>query len=282
MKCLFTVVLCCLSTALYGQQATVSVPIIVTAKNHGSVQVKDTDLTVEVDQQTVAASVVPLAGSHLQYVLLIDQSKTTKWPKGTGQQADIAGQFLKQVIVPDADIGTLINFETNVYLDVQNERDPQELATNLGRIGHGNSGLYDATVSSARWLAKQEANPGYRKVMFLFCDGDDNQSKSNLREAIEALQTKTIAVFIFAPSSVEATERGDNLRRLARETGGRAYFLPSETSRVQFDALKLDLAQSFLLNMSVPSTTGSLRLNVTDAANPHVSIVNPSKIVVPQ
>lgn len=283
MRCLSPVILWCLTAVLHAQQ-TISVPTIVAGGDHASISVKDADLKAEVNHQPVSiASVTPLAGKHLQYVLMNDKSGSTRWPNGIKQQAEVADQFLNEVVMAGSDIGTLVNFGDDVYLDIQNEKDPLKLTDKLVRNGVGGTKLYDAVVSAGKWLAKQPVNPEHRKVMFLFCDGQDNTSKSRLSEAIDTLQRATISIFIIAPSSVETKKDGEKLRQLSRETGGRVYFLPRDTKRVEFTSLKQDLTQSFLLKMSVPPGPGkgALPLVITDPANQdHISA--PSQIVAPQ
>jgi hypothetical protein len=282
MRCLSPLILCCLTAVLHAQQ-TISVPIIVTGKDNTSISIKDADLRAEVNHQPVViGSLTPLAGKQLQYVLLNDQSGSTKWPGGIKQQTEVADQFLTQVVTAGDDIGSLVNFGDYVYIDVQNEKDPLKLAGKLERKGVGGAKLYDAVVSAGKWLAKQSVNPEHRKVMFLFCDGEDNTSKSRLSEAIDTLQRATIPIFIISPSSVETKKQGEELRQLSRETGGRVYFLPRDTKQMKFASLKQDLSQSFLLKMSIPSGRGTLPLAVTDPANPQGQISAPSQIVVPQ
>jgi von Willebrand factor type A domain len=116
-------------------------------------------------------------------VLLNDQSGSTKWPVGIKQQTEVADEFLTQVVTAGDDIGGLVNFGDDVYIDVQNEKDPLKLAGKLERKGVGGTKLYDAVVSAGKWLAKQSVNPEHRKVMFLFCDGEDNTTLRSYRHA---------------------------------------------------------------------------------------------------
>lgn len=134
MKWLSPVILCCLTVSSYSQQTT-SVPIIVGAGDRSSISIKASDLKVEVNHQpVVVTSITPLAGEHLQYVLLNDQSGRTRWPGGIKQQADLADQFLKQVVVTGSDLGSLVNFGDSVYIDVQNEKDPRNLPQSWGEL----------------------------------------------------------------------------------------------------------------------------------------------------
>jgi Ca-activated chloride channel homolog len=130
---------------------------------------------------------------------------------------------LKEVVKPGSDDGSLVNFDEDFPLEVENSTDPDEIAVKLARTGHHGIRLYDALVSSAEGLAKQ--SPDERKFIFVFSDGDDNASQSSLPETIAALQRTQIPVIVVAPSVVEHKPQGKNLRQLATRTGGHAYFL---------------------------------------------------------
>jgi hypothetical protein len=212
-------------------------------------------------------SITALAGMHLRYALMNDEGKITLWPNGTQQQADVAEQFLKQIIVAGIDIGSSVNFSDAYYLDVANETDPRKIVTSLARTGRSGTSLYDAVIATAKYLAQQTVSTEYRKVIFLFCDGEDNKSVSSFNQVAEVLQTGAIPIFIVAPSRVESKSQGKSLRKLATQTGGRAYFLPQNTSQVSFEFLKRDLAQSFLLKISIPGFQGKAPLRITYAAN---------------
>lgn len=282
MKRVLPIALCCLTTIVCAQQ-TISVPIIVASGDQTSISIKNTDLKAEIDHQAVTiASITPLAPGHLKYVLLSDQSGATRWPRGIRQQTDIADRLLRQVITAGDDLGSLVNFGDDIYIDVQNEKDPKKLMAKLERDGRGATKLYDAVVASAKWLGKQPVDPEHRKVMFLFCDGEDNGSKNRLTDAVDALQAATIPVFVIAPATVERKNRGNELRQLADSSGGRAYFLVPDLKAVDFASLKRDLSQSFLLKVTTPPITGLLPLIITDRSNLQLSIIAPSRIAVPQ
>jgi hypothetical protein len=281
MKYIVILILCGATTISYGQK-TVSPTIIISREGQLPADVSDADLRVEVDNKpATVVSLTSLAGAHLQYVLLNDESRRTEWPGGIKEQTDVADEFLKRVISAGSDTGTLVNFANDVFLDVQNEKEPKKLSAKLDRVGKGRTQLYDAVVSSANWLAKQPVSADQRKVMFLFSDGDDDASKTSLAQATKALQRTTTPIFIFAPSSVESKKEGATLRQIAREAGGRVYFMPRNGQHVSFDLLNHDLAESFLLKISVSSAAGMLPFAVSDKVNSQVSITAPSQIAVP-
>jgi len=220
-------------------------------------------------------SVTPLAGQHLQYVLMNDASANSQWPGGIKQQTDVADQLLKD-IVSNSDLGSLANFAEQSNIDVPNQKDPKQLSAKLEREGRGATSLYDALVSTAKWLSKQPLAFDSRKVIFLVCDGTDNASTHRLPQAIETLQRAAIAVFIIAPATTGSNTQGDNLRKLARETGGAAYFVTQDAKQA-LDSIQNDLTHSFLLQVSVPSSKKMVPLGVSDVAS-QLTIVAASQI----
>jgi hypothetical protein len=279
----------------------IEVPIVIIAEGPGSGSMKDSDLQAEVGHQAASiASLAPLGRKHLQYILLNDSSKTNQWPGGIKQQTDVVDTFLKEVIVPGSDVGSLVNFNEQTYIDIQDETDPKKLRAKLQRTGSGRTALYDTVLRSTLYLAQQPADPKKRKVLFLFSDGDDNASEVNIEQLTEACAKAGIPIFIFAPSSVETTTQGGRLRRLASRSGGRVYFLgvwrkrgslgfltawlPRSAKRVKFKSLKQDLAQSFLLKVSVPMPPNIKLepLKVTNISSPGVIITAPSSVIIPR
>jgi len=259
------------------------VPIIVGTAEPSSPSLQASDLKVEVNHQpATVASLTSLAGEHLQYVLINEKRGRSLWPGGTEQQVSVAAKFLKQVISPGSDIGTLVNPESRFFVDVRNETNPGKLSSELNYGGSGAPALYDAIVASTRIFMKLPASPDHRKVIFLFCDGQERGSHANFDDVIRTLQKASIPIFIVAPSDVEKRKQGELLRQIADRAGGRAYFLPPSRRHLTFDDVKRDLAQSFLLTVSIPSFKGMLPLIVTDVVNPKASIVVPSQILGPQ
>ena len=104
----------------------------------------------------------PSAAKGLDYVLLNDVSGRTQWPGGIEQQVDVATKFLKQVVVPGSDVGSLRNF-SDVYpnedfsFNVENSTNPDDIAAMLVHQGRGGTSVGDAVILAARWLAKEDS-----------------------------------------------------------------------------------------------------------------------------
>jgi VWFA-related protein len=67
--------------------------------------------------------------------------------------------------------------------------------------------------------------PYLRRVMIIISDGQDNQSEHTREEALAMAQRAEVTVYTISTNRTGLEGRGDKvLRRLADETGGRAFF----------------------------------------------------------
>jgi hypothetical protein len=123
--------------ASYAQETT-ALPIIVAGATQSSIPVRVSNFKVEVNNEPVAvASLTSLSCKPLQYVLINDQRLHNEWHGGADQQAHVAKELLKQVVSSGSDIGTLVNYSDEVFLDVQDERDPNKLSSQIRATGIG-------------------------------------------------------------------------------------------------------------------------------------------------
>jgi len=210
MKSLAYLASCCFLAVASDAQETTALPIIVAGATQSSIPVGALNLKVEVnDKPVVVASLTSLSGKPLQYVLINDQRLHNQWPGGRDQQANVAKELLKYVVSSGSDIGTLVNYSDEVFLDVQDERDPKKLSSQIRATGIGPARLYEAVVVATKWLAKQPTARDGRKVIFLVCDGSDTGSHVGLADAIKALQEASFPIFVVAPSNSEKKETGN-------------------------------------------------------------------------
>ncbi len=281
MKTLASLFLVLSSVCCFAQK-TVSVPIIVSDTTQTSPAVTASDLKVEVNHETGSVvSLESLAKAHLQYELVYDQRNHDRWPGDAEQELRVAAKFLNEVISRDSDVGTLVGYADDVFLDEENKTDSRKLAHSLrtGALGE-KVRLYDAVTAAANHLRRQESEDHTRKVIFLICDGTERGSKVSSKDSNQVVQKFSIPVFIFAPAIIEKTEKGRALRDLADRSGARVYFLSANTKNVTFAGVKQDLANSFLLTLSRPSSTGVVPLKVTDSVHPQTQIASPTEILI--
>jgi VWFA-related protein len=130
----------------------------------------------------------------------------------------------------------------------------------------GGTHLYDAVYLASNELMKARFG---RKVLVLVTDGEDQGSKTNLQKSIESAEKADVIIYSIDISDPEfysllgSTYHGDtHLRKLARETGGRAIRVKSvEQIGPAFESIARELRSQYLLGYS-PSNSrhdGSFR-----------------------
>jgi len=75
-------------------------------------------------------------------------------------------------------------------------------------------------------LRKLRESSGRRAVV-LFTDGEDNRSRMSVDQVVDLARATEASVFTVAQGSAEVRALLRGLDRLARETGGRAWFISS-------------------------------------------------------
>ena len=98
--------------------------------------------------------------------------------------------------------------------------------------------MYDAVYMVCKEKLINEF--GSRNVLLLISDGDDNMSNETFESALEMAQRAEVAIYSISTNSsgffgMEAPKNDKILRKLAEETGGRAFY-PGKSD---------ELAQSF-------------------------------------
>ncbi len=122
----------------------------------------------------------------------------------------------------------VVNFNQRVYMglprDVPFTSDLQQLLDAVTKTpASGNTALYDG-LSAA--LTHIKAGTGGRKALIVISDGDDNSSRISLAALLkqaEGSDTQIYTLGIF-DEMFSGSHSGDVLKRLAKATGGKAYF----------------------------------------------------------
>jgi VWFA-related protein len=128
----------------------------------------------------------------------------------------------------------VVNFNEKVSLGLPKEirltNRPEDLeAAILNAPVAGETALYDAALAALEQLP--EGGPE-KKVLIIISDGGDNASRHTLAEVLERAGRSAALIYTVGIFSPDDPERNPGvLRRLARETGGEAFF-PGELSEV--------------------------------------------------
>jgi Ca-activated chloride channel homolog len=185
----------------------------------------------------------------LTIALLIDTSTSIRDRFKFEQEAAI--DFLYRTIRPKKDKGLLITFDSAIEL-VQDYTDNAEaLAKAIRQVRPGGgTKMLDALYLACQEKLKSETG---RKLIILISDGDDNLSLETVTSTLEMAQRSDVAIFTISTNSsgffgLTAPKADKLLKRLADETGGRAFFpFKAEDLSQSFQDIAAELRSQYSL-----------------------------------
>ncbi len=161
----------------------------------------------------------------LRVALLIDASSSIRDRFKFEQEAAV--EFLSQIVRYKKDLAFVLGFDSvydNIAQDFTDNNEKLSKGIRLLRPG-GGTAMYDAVYFSCREkLMKLRDTVAVRRAVILLSDGDDNQSRSTLSEAIAMCQRAEVVVYGISTNISPGKASDRVLKRLAEETGGRAFF----------------------------------------------------------
>jgi VWFA-related protein len=195
----------------------------------------------------------------LRIGLLIDTSNSIRERLRFEQQA--ATDFLSDTIRRGKDKAFVESKLVQDYTD-----NVEQLAGAIhGLQAGGVTSLYDAIYYSCKekLFFFPPPEPYLRRMIIVISDGDDNRSEHSREEALAMAQWAEVTIFAISTNRSGAEQKGDKvLKRLAQETGGRAFF-PFEANDLaeDFRAIGRDLRTQFLISYTSTNTArdGSYR-----------------------
>ena len=161
----------------------------------------------------------------LTIALLIDTSTSIRDRFKFEQEAAI--DFLYRTIRPRKDKGLLITFDSAIELVQDYTDNPEVLAKAIRQVRPGGgTKMLDGIYLACQEKLKSETG---RKLIILISDGDDNLSLETVNSTLEMAQRADVAIFTISTNSsgffgLTAPKSDKLLKRLADETGGRAFF----------------------------------------------------------
>ncbi len=207
------------------------VDLVFTVTNsHGDFvkNLKESDFALLDDRRAPAAvySFTQQTQLPLRLGILVDTSTSIRERFQFEQQA--VTNFLLQVLRPKTDEAFVEGFDEtpNFIQNWTNNLDSLTTAVQQLHPG-GGTALYDAVYSACQDKLLHAANgPIYvRRAIILVSDGDDNQSHAYLSDAIKECQRAQTAIYAVSTDTDPTPDPGDDiLRKMAEETGGRAFF----------------------------------------------------------
>lgn len=167
-------------------------------------------------------------------------------------EQEAATDFLQQVIKPQSDRAFVMGFDVTPTIEQAWTNNLDGLETGIKRMRPGGgTALFDAVYTACRDSLLPERGPEpVRKAMILISDGDDNQSRAYLEDAIKMCERAETIVYAISTNWTPSRGKGDQvLEKLAEATGGQALFPPSvEEMSSSFHTIEEELRSQYALD----------------------------------
>lgn len=238
----------------------------------------------------------------LSIAILIDTSISEQFT--LPQEKAAAQAFLESVMRPQKDEAAIVSFTGDTTLEqgftgnidrLRRAIDRVEFVPPSGYIGGGvvvngtppisgtNQSLAGSTaVWDAIWATSEElmgsSAEHTRRALILLTDGDDTSSRMKMHEAIEKAQKADALIYaIGIGDRYQFNVNEGALRKIAGETGGRAYFPKHERDlNDAFTQIQRDLREQYLVAYSPTNKArdGSYRKIEIQVINPELKQQN--------
>jgi len=186
----------------------------------------------------------------LRVGIVIDTSTSIHSRFQFEQQA--ATEFLLQILKAKSDRAFVMGFDVTPTVTQNWTNDLDGLETGINRLSPGGgTALFDAVYTACRDKLLDEARgqEPVRKAMILLSDGDDNQSRVYLNEAIKECQRAETIIYSISTNWTPSRGEGDKvMAQLAGDTGGQVFFPPSvEEVSTSFKDIEEELRSQYAL-----------------------------------
>jgi Ca-activated chloride channel family protein len=186
----------------------------------------------------------------LRVGVVIDASTSIRTRFKFEQQAST--EFLLETLKSRSDRAFVMGFDSTpqVTQDWTNNLDALESGVNKLRPG-GGTALFDAVYTACRdkLLDVSRGQEPVRRAMVLISDGNDNQSRAYIDDAIKMCQRAETIVYAISTNWTPSRGKGDDvLQKMAEATGGRAFYPPSiDDIAVGFTSIEEELRSQYAL-----------------------------------
>jgi Ca-activated chloride channel homolog len=218
-------------------------------KGHYKRDLKPADLSVLDDGKPPAAvrSFVSETDLPLRVGLVLDVSGSIT-DRFTFEQ-ESAIKFFGHVLRPRTDQAFVLAFDSVPTLTQDFTDDTDLLSRGVTKLKPGGgSAVYDAVQTAAsKKLMQTSSEVPVRRIIILISDGEDNQSRVTVPEVIDAAHRAETTIYAISTNTANVVTKGDKLlKKLAEETGGRAFF-PNKSEDVvkAFDTIRDELRSQY-------------------------------------
>jgi len=198
----------------------------------------------------------PQAKLPMRLALVVDTSGSVEQRFAFEKKA--ATRFLRGMLTNPADLALVIGFSNDHTVTQEFTSNLDDLAAGIDHLANGGgTALFDAVLYACQKLSAYPDKERVARVIVVLTDGEDNSSKSSLRNVIQVANASGIT--LYAISTKEATGRNGDygqptttadhiLQALAERTGGEAMF-PGQISLLgkRFDKLHDIIRNRYLI-----------------------------------
>ena len=259
----FTIVVCLLSSVIFGQTLKVDVNLVnvfATVKDDRGNFVTDLskeDFRVYDDNQLQDVRVFEKQDKVESSIgLLMDAS---------GSMVDIIPYMRRGVrdftrTLPKTDDFFLVSFGTTVKLLHTSKQPAKHLEESLaGLRAWGTSSLYDGLLYS---MEKVEKSDRPRKALIAFTDGNDNGSTITHARVVQEIQESAVLLYFVAIGSAVLVD-SHTLESLSEISGGRTLYVPKQVAIAPvLEEIRTELGQQYYLGYYVPHRAGFHHIRV--------------------
>jgi VWFA-related protein len=181
-------------------------------------------------------------------------------------EQDAAIDFLNTTLRSGKDSAFVVAFDVQPQLVQDYTDDLEKLSAAIrSLLAGGVTTLYDAIYFSCRqkMLIFPPPEPYLRRVLIIISDGQDNQSEHTREEALAMAQRAEVTIFAISTNATGVPGHGDKvLRRLAEQTGGRAFFPFKDSETIaNFQEIARELRSQYSLGYisTNPARDGTFR-----------------------
>jgi VWFA-related protein len=231
--------------------------------------------------------------------ILIDTSSSEE--RTLPDEKAAARSFLEAVMRPDKDEAAVVSFTGDVTLEqgftgnvdrLRKAIDRVEFIPPSGYIGGGvvvggtppisgsnqalagSTAIWDAVWATSNELLSDSAAENTRRTIILLTDGYDTISQMKMSQAIERAQKADALIYAIGIGDMyQGGVDNGSLKKIAEQTGGRAYFPRNERElRNAFAQIQTDLREQYLVAYSPTNKTrdGAYRRIQIEVIDPEV------------
>lgn len=226
--------------------------IFTVTDRHGNFvpNLKQSDFALLDDQKAPAriSSFTQQTNLPLRVGIVIDASTSIRSRFQFEQQA--SNEFLLQVLRSRKDRAFVMGFDStpSIMQDWTDNIDALQTAVSKLRPG-GGTALFDAVYTACRdkLLDASRFQEPVRRAIVVISDGNDNQSRAYVEDAIKECQRAETIIYAISTNWTPSRGRGDDvLMKMAKATGGRAFFPPSvDDMGVGFQSIEDELRSQY-------------------------------------